>query len=144
MRCPHRTGRPAPVGRWTRLAPPATLRRMEPGGDSNRTLTQLRRGALPHCVLAVLADGERYGFELIGVLAEARGLAISEGTIYPLLSRLRREGLVETTWQESDSGPPRRYYRLTADGERALVSFREDWRSYRDAVDELLGTGGRG
>jgi PadR family transcriptional regulator, regulatory protein PadR len=117
---------------------------MEPGGDSNRTLTQLRRGALPHCVLAVLADGERYGFELIGVLAEARGLAISEGTIYPLLSRLRREGLVETTWQESDSGPPRRYYRLTADGERALVSFREDWRSYRDAVDELLGTGGRG
>jgi PadR family transcriptional regulator, regulatory protein PadR len=117
---------------------------MEPGGDSNRTLTQLRRGALPHCVLAVLADGERYGFELIGVLAEARGLAISEGTIYPLLSRLRREGLVETSWQESDSGPPRRYYRLTADGERALANFREDWQGYRDAVDVLLGTGGRG
>jgi PadR family transcriptional regulator, regulatory protein PadR len=116
---------------------------MEPGEDRNRTVTQLRRGALPHCVLAVLADGERYGFELVGVLSEARGLAITEGTIYPLLSRLRRDGLVETTWRESESGPPRRYYRLTSDGQRALEGFRDDWRTYRDAVDELLGTGGR-
>jgi PadR family transcriptional regulator, regulatory protein PadR len=119
------------------------MRRMEPGQERDRTLTQLRRGALPHCVLAVLATGERYGFELVGMLSAAPGLGIAEGTIYPLLSRLRRDGLVETTWRESDSGPPRRYYRLTADGERVLEAFARDWCSFRDAVDELLGTGGR-
>lgn len=116
---------------------------MEPGDNSDRTLTQLRRGALPHCVLAVLAADERYGFELVKVLSQTYGFTISEGTIYPLLSRLRRDGLVATTWQESDSGPPRRYYRLTDDGTRALHGFRDDWRSFRDAVDELLDTRGR-
>lgn len=117
---------------------------MEPATERDRTLTQLRRGALPHCVLAVLAGGERYGFELVGVLSDDHGLATSEGTIYPLLSRLRRDGLVETTWRESDSGPPRRYYRLTSDGQRVLVGFRTDWQAFRDAVDGLLETGGRG
>ena len=116
---------------------------MEPGDTSERTLTQLRRGALPHCVLAVLAGAERYGFDLVKVLSEEYGFTTSEGTIYPLLSRLRRDGLVETTWRESVSGPPRRYYRLTADGTLALQAFRDEWRSFRDAVDELLDTGGR-
>jgi PadR family transcriptional regulator, regulatory protein PadR len=67
----------------------------------------------------------------------------SEGTIYPLLSRLRRDGLVETRWRESDSGPPRRYDRLTPDGTRALAAFQDEWRAFRDAVDDLLETGGR-
>lgn len=106
------------------------------GGD--RALAQLRRGVLPHCVLAVLAAEQRYGFELVGILTETYGLATSEGTIYPLLSRLRRDGLVETTWQESESGPPRRYYRLTELGERRLVGFQTDWKRFRDAVDELV------
>lgn len=110
--------------------------------DSERTLTQLRRGALPHCVLAALATEERYGFDLVRVLSETPGFTISEGTVYPLLSRLRRDGLVETTWRESESGPPRRYYRLTEDGALALDRFRDDWRGFRDAVDELLDTGG--
>lgn len=117
---------------------------MEPGDERNRTLTQLLRGALPHCVLAVLAEEERYGFELVSLLSEVDGLEVTEGTIYPLLSRLRRDGLVETTWRESDSGPPRRYYRMTPLGERALAGFKDDWRAYRDAVDGLLETGGRG
>ncbi len=116
---------------------------MEPGDTSERTLTQLRRGALPHCVLAVLAGDERYGFELVNLLSDTYGFTTSEGTIYPLLSRLRRDGLVETTWRESDSGPPRRYYHLTEDGTFALRAFRDEWRGFRDAVDELLDTGGR-
>jgi PadR family transcriptional regulator, regulatory protein PadR len=108
----------------------------------DRTLTQLRRGVLPHCVLAALEDEERYGFDLVRVLSDRPGLTISEGTIYPLLSRLRRDGLVETTWQESEHGPPRRYYRLTRDGRRSLAAFRTDWNAFREDVDDLLGTGG--
>ena len=111
-------------------------------GEPDKSLSQLRRGVLPHCVLAALADEERYGFDLVKVLADTPDFAISEGTVYPLLARLRRDGLVETTWRESDAGPPRRYYRLTDAGALALDRFRVDWRGFRLAVDDLLGTGG--
>ena len=96
-----------------------TLCRIEHGGTRN-VLSQLRRGALEYCVLALLRNGERYGFEIVRTLAQVDGMVTSEGTIYPLLSRLRREGLVTTTWRESDVGPPRRYYVLTGAGRRAL------------------------
>ncbi len=102
----------------------------------------LRKGTLEFCVLALLLPGQRYGVELVRALAEVDGLATTEGTLYPLLARLRREGMVMTTWQESPSGPPRRYYALSAMGRRALKEFRDDWCRYRDAVDRLLGTGG--
>lgn len=103
-----------------------------------RWLGQLRRGAAEHCVLALLRDGEAYGFDLARVLAEA-GLIAGEGTIYPLLSRLRRDGLVETSWRPSALGPPRRYYVLTGRGEQALVRFVREWRPFAAAVDRLLG-----
>ena len=115
---------------------------MEPG-TARPVLTQLRRGALEYCVLALLRDGRRYGFDLVRELSAADGLLTSEGTIYPLLSRLRREGLVTTTWQESDAGPPRRYYALSVDGGRALDRFIEDWRRFRDGVDTVLGLADR-
>jgi PadR family transcriptional regulator PadR len=115
---------------------------MEPG-TARPVLTQLRRGALEYCVLALLRDGRRYGFDLVRELSAADGLLTSEGTIYPLLSRLRREGLVTTTWQESDAGPPRRYYALTVDGGHALDRFVEDWRRFRDGVDTVLGLADR-
>lgn len=114
------------------------MRRMVVAARDERTVAQLRRGVLPHCVLAVLAEGERYGFELVRVLSSTYQLVTSEGTIYPLLSRLRKQGLVDTTWHASDAGPPRRYYRLTEDGCRSLNAFRADWRTFRDAVDELI------
>lgn len=117
------------------------MSRMEPGGDRN-ALTQLRRGVLEYCVLSLLADEERYGFDLVRQLGSVDGLVTSEGTIYPLLSRLRRDGLVSTSWAESDAGPPRRYYAITGQGRRALASFAEEWRRFRDSVDSLL-TGGR-
>jgi PadR family transcriptional regulator, regulatory protein PadR len=115
---------------------------MEPG-DARNVLTQLRRGTIEYCVLAVLAKEEEYAFELVRRLSAVDGLVTSEGTIYPLLSRLRRDGMVTTTWQESDTGPPRKYYRLTPTGRRALSGFTEEWTRFRDAVDELL-VGGRG
>jgi PadR family transcriptional regulator len=87
-------------------------------------ITQLRRGTLEYCVLALLRDQARYGFDLVRTLAEADGLVTSEGTIYPLLGRLRRDGLVTTSWHESPSGPPRRY-ELTPAGHRlGLVDHR--------------------
>jgi PadR family transcriptional regulator, regulatory protein PadR len=101
-------------------------------------LAQMRRGTLEYCVLSLLADEERYGFDLVRGLAEMDGMVTSEGTIYPLLSRLRRDGLVESSWQESPSGPPRRYYRLTTAGRSALEAFRLEWRRFRDAVDHFV------
>ena len=98
----------------------------------------MRRGTLQYCVLALLAEEERYGFDLVRALAEADGMVTSEGTIYPLLSRLRRDGLVESTWQESQSGPPRRYYRLTESGRAALEGFKREWDRFRDAVDHFV------
>jgi PadR family transcriptional regulator PadR len=100
-------------------------------------LTQLRKGALEHCVLALLAEEERYGYDLVTELSEA-GLLASEGTIYPLLSRLRKEELVQTSWRESTSGPPRRYYALTAQGRSALHAFTRSWTEFKRSVDLIL------
>jgi PadR family transcriptional regulator PadR len=102
-------------------------------------MTQMRRGAIEYCVLALLRDQPRYGFELTRSLADAGGLVTSEGTVYPLLSRLRHDGLVETFWEESPQGPPRRYYRLSREGRQSLESFIVQWRRFRDAVDQLIG-----
>jgi len=110
---------------------------MEPGGARN-PLPQLRRGVLEYCVLSLLGDEELYGFDLVRRLSDVDGMVISEGTIYPLLSRLRREGWVTTTWAESGSGPPRRYYAVTPEGRRALHEFAAQWRRFRDAVDQLM------
>jgi len=113
-------------------------------GRARNAVSQLRRGTLEYCVLALLQDGERYGFELVRTLSEADGLLVSEGTIYPLLSRLRRDQLVSTSWQESEAGPPRRYYQLTEAGRRALADFSDEWVQFRDAVDALLRAHGEG
>ena len=104
-------------------------------------ISQLRRGVLEFCVLALLRDGERYSYELVRSLGDADGLVTTEGTLYPLLGRLRREGVVQTTWRESPSGPPRRYYRLTTAGQKVLAAFTDEWARFRDGVDQLLGTG---
>jgi PadR family transcriptional regulator PadR len=101
-------------------------------------LSQLRRGVLEYCVLALLAREQLYGFDLVRRLSAVDGLVTSEGTIYPLLSRLRRDGSVSTSWVESESGPPRRYYAISASGERALAEFVEEWGRFRDSVDHLI------
>ena len=101
-------------------------------------LAQMRRGTLQYCVLALLIDQELYGVDLVRALAEVDGMVTSEGTIYPLLSRLRRDGLVDSTWSESPAGPPRRYYRATRAGRRALEAFANEWERFRDGVDHFV------
>jgi PadR family transcriptional regulator len=98
----------------------------------------MRRGTLEYCVLALLRDEERYAFDLVRTLGETDGMVTSEGTIYPLLTRLRRDGLVSSTWEESPSGPPRRYYRLTPKGSKALAQFVEEWQRFRNSVDRFV------
>lgn len=109
---------------------------MEPGVE--QLLTHLRRGTVEYCVLALLRRQQLYALDLVRELSADGVLVTSEGTIYPLLSRLRRDGLVETVWQESPSGPPRRYYRLTAEGVRSLERFEREWLRFRTAVDSVL------
>jgi PadR family transcriptional regulator PadR len=104
----------------------------------------MRRGAAELCVLALLRDGEKYGFEIAKAVAGADGLVASEGTIYPLLSRLRGDGLVKTTWRDSVEGPPRRYYNLTKSGSAELEALSTQWVRFRDVVDSILESrGGR-
>lgn len=100
-------------------------------------MAQLRRGVLEYCVLALLAEQERYGYDLVVALSDA-GLVASQGSLYPLLSRLRRDALVETTWRESTDGPPRRYYRLTAAGASQLDAFRPAWADFSAHVNRIL------
>lgn len=106
--------------------------------EAGQLLTHLRRGTLEFCVLAALRGGERYAGDLIADLGADGVLVTSEGTVYPLLARLRREGMVESAWRESAAGPPRRYYRSTPRGDAAVRYFTEQWRIFRDAVDRVL------
>jgi PadR family transcriptional regulator PadR len=100
-------------------------------------LVQLKKGALDLCVLALLSRGESYGYEIASRLVSAVGMG--EGTIYPLMRRMQNDGLVATRLEESSSGPPRKYYRLTAAGRAAFEAHRRDWRAFVNAVDQLLG-----
>ncbi|HWC14867.1 MAG TPA: PadR family transcriptional regulator [Actinomycetota bacterium] len=111
---------------------------MVPTARDGSSLSQLRKGTLEYCVLALLVDQDMYGFDLVKALSEVDGMATPQGTVYPLLARLRKEELVSTQWQESTSGPPRRYYRITAKGRRALKTFVEDWRRFKEAVDTFV------
>ncbi len=111
---------------------------MEPGDDP--VLSSLRRGAVEYCVLALLREREWYGLDIARRLSQDGILMNGEGTLYPLLSRLRRAGHVATAWQESTSGPPRRYYQLTASGREALDRFTTTWQAFRSAVDDVLCT----
>jgi PadR family transcriptional regulator PadR len=110
------------------------VRRM--ASESRRS--QMLRGVLDLCLLAVVIDEPAYGYEMTKRLRD-RGLAIvGEGSIYPLLGRLERDGLVETYRAESNGGPPRKYYRPSGAGRVALAMGVSEWRAARDAVDAVL------
>lgn len=99
--------------------------------------TNLRKGVLEYCVLAMIGRGEMYGLDIASGL-QRRGLLTSEGTLYPLLARLRRNGLVETSWRESLQGAPRRYYTLTSAGHDSLAIFAGIWGPFSASVSDLL------
>ena len=98
---------------------------------------QLKKGVLELCVMALLSKQDSYAYEIASRLAEDIGMG--EGTIYPLMRRMQNDGLVSTYLVESDSGPPRKYYRLTAAGKSALTSQRTEWKNFEASVRKILG-----
>lgn len=103
--------------------------------------SQLLKGILEGCILAIIEQKQTYGYEL-SVKLQAFGLGeISEGSIYPILLRLQREGLIIGTLQKSESGPNRKYYQLTDVGHTALIEFSEHWEAIKTPVDNILSGG---
>lgn len=105
--------------------------------SAERIATNLRKGVLEYCVLGLLAQGERYGLELASDL-QGRGLIAGEGSLYPLLARMRESGLVGTRTEAVGGGRPRRYYTITHLGHEQLSTFAEVWRTLGAEVDIIL------
>ena len=101
--------------------------------------TQLRKGMLELCILNSIRGESLYGYDIVRNIREIPGLVISEGTIYPILSRLKREGFVRTTIKESSEGPPRKYYELTEKGQNVLRQMNKYWQDIRNGTDSLKG-----
>jgi PadR family transcriptional regulator, regulatory protein PadR len=101
-------------------------------------LTELRRGVLGPCVLALLELRPRFGLELVRDLAAEDGLLTSDGTVYPLLNRLRDAGLVTSEWHDAEGQRARRYYSITEAGRQAVMEFRADWARFSATVENVL------
>lgn len=97
---------------------------------------QLRKGILEFCVLALLKKREAYPSDLLTELKKAE-LIVVEGTLYPLLNRLKNDGLLTYRWEESKSGPPRKYYKLTSEGIRFHKELTTSWNEVRNAVEKI-------
>ena len=98
---------------------------------------QVRKGLLELCILNALADEERYGYDLVKTLVEVHGLGITEGTVYPLLSRLRVAGLISSRLEESSSGPARKYYSLTKEGRKIMQTMNDYMSELNRSVTRL-------
>ena len=109
---------------------------MDPDLLANWT-TQLRKGLLELCVLSSLRGRRLYGYDIVKKLGAVGGLVMGEGTVYPILSRFKKDGLVETTLEESPEGPARKYYQLTPRGRAALAQMLAAWAEVRDGVDRV-------
>ena len=102
--------------------------------------TQMRKGLLELCVLATLKSRRMYGYDIVKQLSAIDGLVMGEGTIYPILSRFKKEGLVETTLAESPEGPARKYYQLTARGRLLLSKMLGACAEVRDGIEAITAT----
>ena len=99
----------------------------------------MRKGVLEYCILSILKDEDKYASEILGALKDAKMLVV-EGTIYPLLTRLKNAGLLNYRWEESTSGPPRKYYGLTETGQLFLKELNNTWDELRNAVNLVTNT----
>src|SRR5260370_29834133 len=107
-------------------------------GMAEAELTELRRGVLGPCVLALLESRPRFGLELVRDLAGAGGLLTSDGTVYPLLNRLRDAGLVTSQWQTGEGERARPHYSITPAGRQSLAAFRGEWAQFAATVSQVL------
>ncbi len=101
-------------------------------------IKELKKGVLELAVLKIISDRERYGYDIIEVLKSV-SLATSEGTIYPLLTRLKNEGLILYKWEESDKGPPRKYYTISAKGSELMAELLNEWKKIDTGLIKILG-----
>lgn len=96
----------------------------------------MRKGLLEYCILSIISRNEAYASDILETLKNAE-LLVVEGTLYPLLTRMKNEGLLSYRWQESTGGPPRKYYTLTPEGEQLLAQLNEEWQSICQAVNQI-------
>ena len=96
----------------------------------------MRKGVLEYCILSVLAGGDAYASDIIGQLKEVQ-LIVVEGTLYPLLTRLKNDGMLTYRWEESNQGPPRKYYRLTDEGKTSLIELHKAWQELVENVKKM-------
>ncbi len=101
------------------------------------TKAQMRKGVLEFCILSILKDGEAYTSDILDSLKEVKMLVV-EGTIYPLLTRLKNAGLLSYRWEESTGGPPRKYYELTETGRLFLKELNATWDDLQQAVNKVI------
>lgn len=99
---------------------------------------QLRRGGLDLAILLAVSPAPRYGLEIIRYLEESTDLVVTEGTIYPILGRLTRNGVLEAEWVAGESPHPRKYYRLSTLGQETLDRMLEHWTAFRTKIDQLV------
>ena len=99
---------------------------------------QLRRGSLDLAILLTVAQGPRYGLAIIQHLEAFTDLVVTEGTIYPILGRLTRDGLLEAQWVEGEAPHARKYYRLTRLGAKRLADMKGEWRAFAEKIDRLM------
>tara|TARA_B100000767_G_C19616293_1_gene472054 strand:+ start:402 stop:737 length:336 start_codon:yes stop_codon:yes gene_type:complete len=100
------------------------------------TKAQMRKGVLEYCILSILESKDAYTSEILSTLKEAEMIVV-EGTIYPLLTRLKNAGLLSYRWEESVSGPPRKYYELTETGKKFLKELDQTWTTLENAVTKI-------
>ena len=105
--------------------------------EAKNTISQMRRGILEFCIVSLLSKQEIYTAELIDRL-KAANLIVTDGTLYPLLNRLQKAKLLQYRWEESDSGPPRKYYSLTESGESYLGELNKAWQDITGSVENIL------
>jgi len=106
--------------------------------EQDAWISQIRKGVVEIAILGMLSRGEMYGSQIVGELGKRPELAISAGTIYPLLSRLKKAGVIDSMWRESPVGPPRKYYDLTQQGKAELAGMAAAWRGVARGIDEVL------
>lgn len=97
---------------------------------------QMRKGVLEYCILSIIKRGDAYASDIIDELKKAEMIVV-EGTLYPLLTRLKNENLLQYRWEESTSGPPRKYYALTEEGEQFLEQLALTWTQLKEAVNKV-------
>jgi len=99
--------------------------------------SQVKKGTLSYIILIILNEKEYYGYELVQEIKIHMALEVAEGTLYPLLNRLKAEGLVESKWVEQESGMPRKYYTLSKDGKATLAEMKKIWTELETAIQKI-------